>query len=81
MVVELPNAVTFLYGAPLVADLPVASAYGVVDRLDADKVGRIGTGISTGQDPGTINGRARLYAHILLIPVSNGAGLRFLSFT
>jgi len=37
--------------------------------------GRIGSGTLTRQDPGTINERPRLYAHILLIPVLNRAGL------
>lgn len=39
------------------------------------KFGRIGKGTSTGQDPGTIKERAKLYAHMSLIPVSNGVGL------
>ena len=39
------------------------------------KVGSIGNGISTLQDPGTMNERARLYAQMLLIPVLKGTGL------
>ena len=36
---------------------------------------RMGSGISTKQNPGIINKRLRLYAYISLIPISNGAGL------
>src|SRR3954470_17983237 len=41
---------------------------GYVDS-ETFNVGRVGNGISTGQDPGTINERARLYAHMSLMPV------------
>ena len=36
--------------------------------------GRIGGGTLTEQDPGIIKERAQLYAHMPLIPVSNGDG-------
>jgi hypothetical protein len=39
------------------------------------KVGRMGIGSSTGQDAGTMNSKARLYAQVDDIRVSNGAGL------
>jgi hypothetical protein len=39
------------------------------------RAGSMGNGISTQQDPGTINERARLYAQMSLMPVSKGAGL------
>jgi len=41
--------------------------------------GKIGNKTLTGQDPGIINKRVRLYAYILLIPVLNRAGLGTLS--
>jgi hypothetical protein len=40
----------------------------------------MGIGISTGHDPGTMNGRAILYAQISPIPVSNGVGLGTISW-
>jgi len=57
--------------------IPVAAEdlLSAVVGADTVNVGRIGSGSSVGHDPGTINGRAKLYAQILLIPVSNGAGL------
>jgi hypothetical protein len=50
------------------------ASLGYVDS-ETLKAGRVGNGISTGQDPGTIKERARLYAHMSLMPVSKGAGL------
>jgi hypothetical protein len=41
----------------------------LTDRPDADKAGKIGMGSSTGQDPGIMNGRARLYAYMPPMPV------------
>ena len=45
------------------------------DTFKTANVGRIGKGTSIGHDPGTIKERAKLYAYMLLMPVSNGAGL------
>jgi len=45
------------------------------DAFETVNVGRMGNGTSIEQDPGTIKERAKLYAHMLLMPVSNGAGL------
>lgn len=45
------------------------------DKFETFNLGRAGKGTSTGQDPGVMKERAKLYAHIALIPVSNGAGL------
>ena len=79
--VSLNGLVVFRYGAPP-GGFPVVFADGVLPgRLDTDKVGRMGMEISTGQDPGTWNGRARLYAHMLPIPMSNRAGLGTLPST
>jgi hypothetical protein len=44
-------------------------------NLSMEREGRIGKAISTGQELGTIYGRARLYAQVPLIPVLNVAGL------
>jgi len=45
------------------------------DAFETVNVGTMGNGTSIEQDPGTIKERAKLYAHMLLMPVSNGAGL------
>ena len=39
------------------------------------KIGRVGSRTLTGQDLGTINKRARLYAYMSLMPVLKGARL------
>ena len=58
----------FAYGAAVFTnDAPAGCA--------TVSLGRIDKGSSTGQDPGIIKDSARLYAHMSLMPVSNGAGL------
>jgi hypothetical protein len=44
----------------------------------AISLGRVGATTLTGQDPGTTNVRAKLYAQISLSPVSNAAGFGIL---
>jgi hypothetical protein len=53
----------------------------LVGGLDTDRVGRMGMGILIGQDLGTTNLKARLYAQMPLIHVSNRVGLGTLPIT
>jgi hypothetical protein len=48
----------FPYGIPAGGILVVFTDDALAGRLDTDKVGRMGMGISTGQDPGTGTYRA-----------------------
>ena len=65
----------FAYGAVAFVNGVVAFVNSVTAGCVIVSLGRIGKGSSTGQDPGIINDNARLYAHMSLMPVSNGVGL------
>jgi hypothetical protein len=72
-----PNStiVLFAKGASLEDPVVIFADGAFPDGFKAYKAGKMGMRISTGQDPGTMNGRARLYAYILVISVLKRAGL------